>query len=181
MSRTSRKLTALVVTAATIGALVSVVGVTPAAAATGPKLTLAETWTPTNPTADDQIDITYTMTNTGDAPALGTVLEITVNLGAYTWAVVAGGCPIDNTYLDRGIPEQLMTCRIGTIAPGHTVTKVIGYRASAGYTLRFAEVHDAYSTTGQYVDPPITVAPGKHNPVSGAQYVVAVLLGLLGL
>jgi hypothetical protein len=179
MPRRPRLLAALLAVVATLALVLVAAG--PAGAATpGPHLAFTQTWTPSSPTADDVIRFTYTVTNDGDAPSVGTVLDITVNLGSYQWAAVSGACPITNGRLDAGIPEQVMTCHLGTLAPGQTVTKVVDYRAAAGTTSRFVSFHNADYTTGGFDNPIVTVAPG-HNLFSRLQLYLYLLLGRLGL
>jgi hypothetical protein len=161
----------------------------PAHAATGPDLSLAQTWTPANPTASDVIAFTYTITNHGDAPATNAHLEIDVNLGRRDWTVVSG-CGALKEYPETNAPgsyspyQEEMECGLGTIAPGRSVTKVVRYTAkpfprySRSARTWCDQLEPSYA--GNYVANQVGVAPSAGG-ANGLQSLLGALLALLHL
>jgi hypothetical protein len=194
----TRRLAAGVVTSAAV--LVGTVGVAPTpagAAPVGPDLAIAGTVSPSNPTVDDALVYTYTITNVGDAVAVGGRLDVVLNGGVGTGGSRVASAPFGCSTLNSGgsFPQQVLTCPVGDVAPGATVSRTISIRVDTATTYTreaFANTRNGQGDTNYTNDRVIltsVVAPGTGggggggggNPLGALQALLVALLAALHL
>jgi hypothetical protein len=180
--------------------LVGTVGIAQAPAGAdpvGPDLALSGTVSPSNPTVDDALVYTYTITNVGDAPAIGGRLDVVLNGGVGSGGSKVVSAPFGCSTLNNGgsFPQQFLECQVGDLAPGATVSRTISIRVDTATTYSreaFANTRNGQGDTNNTNDEVLltsVVAPGTGggggggggNPLSALQALMVALLAALHL